>query len=96
MPEKALEYPQLPESLLDLWLNLPATRIMLQCMHWRIEESIEYSGTGQLVDTSNADLTHGLIHRELGKQDAYSDAANPRKLLEYYDMLEKPEESEND
>ena len=29
MPEKAFEHPQLPESVLDLWLNLPATRKLL-------------------------------------------------------------------
>ena len=50
------------------------------------------------LDSSNADLTHGMIHRSLGRQDAFRAAHVPWEMLVHYEMvfIPQPEEGEED
>ena len=89
MSEEA-EYPQVTSDQVELWLANPVTKAYLRCLGWKEADTIEQAGTGKLVDSSNADMTHALLHRGLGQQDALKDAALPEKLLDFYRMIYRP------
>ena len=100
---KELDYPQVTEDQVELWLANPVTHTFMQCLEFRRLDSIDSAGSrsGQLTDSSSADLTHALLHREFGKQDAYVDARDPEALLDHYVMIFHPpppedEESDNE
>lgn len=91
MPEEVrLEYPQITGDQFELWEANPVTKAYLRCLAWKEADTVEHTGTGRLVDSSNADMTHALVHRSLGQQDAYKEAALPEKLLEFYRMVYRP------
>ena len=93
------EYPQITSDQLDLWFANPVTKAYLHCLAWKTADIVEQTGTGKLVDSSNADMTHALLHRALGQQDSLTEAALPEKLLEFYDMIYRPpakEETEDE
>ena len=81
------EYPQITPDQLDLWLASSTTKAYLRCLAWKTADTVEQGGTGRLVDSSNADMTHAMMHRNLGQQDAFKEAALPEKLLEFYRMI---------
>lgn len=94
-----LKYPQLTQDQIEIWMASPVTQIFIQCMQWHAKESVQHLGLGHVVDSSSADLTHAMTHRELGRQDAYAKAAQPVTQLEYFNMIvippeEEPEEDE--
>ena len=82
MAKEPLEFPQVTEAQLEIWLASPVTEAYLDCLDWKRRDTIEAAGSGKLTDSSNADMTHALLHRSLGQQDAYAEAAKPEKLLE--------------
>lgn len=89
-----LKHPQITDDQLELWLAHPATRAFLSCIGWAVNDSIEAAGSGKLVDSSSADLTHALLHRALGEQDGLRKAADPARMLEYYNMIFYPPNEE--
>jgi hypothetical protein len=92
MAQEPLPEPQITQDQFDLWLNHPVTQAYLKCLEWKRLDEVEASGTGKLVDSSNADLTHGMIHRSLGRQDAFRSAHVPWDMLTFYEMIFIPEE----
>jgi len=84
------KYPQITEAELDLWLSQRATKHFLQALEWRAQDAQDALGTGVLLDSSNADLSHAMSHGALGKQDAYRDAAKPEQLLDFYELIFRP------
>ncbi len=93
---KELRHPQVPQEVVDLWLALPVTRAFLQCLEWRRLDTRDAAGDGTLVDSSNADLTHAVIHRALGQQDVYKELSDPVEILNYYDMIMEPEVNDDE
>ena len=79
---------------------MPVTKSLMRCMNWKRKDIRDQAGTGSIVDSSNADLTHALVHRALGQQDVCKEFKDPAKILEHYGMIEHfelPErESENE
>ena len=94
MPKEALEYPQVTTDQIDIWLASPVTKAVLSCLEWKRDDTKDAAGSGKLTDSSNADLTHALLHRALGQQDAYDEARDPRALLEHYNMIFVPEDED--
>ena len=78
---KEVEFPQVTEDQVELWMASPVTKTFIQCLHWKREDTRDQAGTGVLTDSSNADLTHALLHRALGQQDGYQTAAAPEPIL---------------
>lgn len=97
-PDGELKYPQLTIEQIDLWLLSPVSQALIECLEWRALDSRDAAGSGQLTDSSNADLTHAQLHVSLGKQDAYREAKDVRALLEFYNLviIPKPEEPDDD
>ena len=98
-----LAEPQITIDQFDIWMRSPVTEVLIKCAKWKLEEEREHAGadSGPYVDSSNADLTHAMIHRSLGRRDAYRMVAYPEQLLEYFNMIEPPappelEEEETD
>ena len=90
MSEETKNYPQVTSDQLELWLASPVTKAYLRCLAWKEADTVDQAGTGKLVDSSNADMTHALLHRSLGQQDALKDASLPEKLLDFYRMVYRP------
>ena len=98
---RALQYPQLTEPQVEIWLAQPVTKTFLQCLQWKWLDVRDQAGVGALVDSSNADMTHALLHRALGQQDGYAEAGQPETLMDHYEMIlhpppEEPEEKEGE
>ncbi len=85
-----LKYAQVTETQVELWLASPVTKTFLQCLEWKRLDSVESAGTGKLIDSSSADLTHALLHRALGQQDAYTEARRCETMLDFYEMIFHP------
>ncbi len=87
---KEVEHPQVTEAQVEMWLANPVTKAFIACLNWKRKDTRDQAGDGSIVDSSNADLTHGLLHRALGQQDGFRDAADPEDLLEHYEMIFHP------
>lgn len=88
--------PTITEAQFDLWLADPVTLALLKTLHFKREDEAESSGHGRIVDSSNASLTHALIHRSLGRQDAYEAACDPWGMLVSYELVDIPPPQEDD
>lgn len=92
------KYPQVTDTQVELWLANPVTRVFVQCLGWKNADSVEAAGTGKVTDSSSADMTHAMLHRSFGHQDAFKEAADPERMLEFYQMIfhPPPKEETND
>lgn len=97
MPKEAPEHPQVTEAQVETWLANPVTVAFQKCLEWKREDTAEAAGTGKLVDSGNADMTHAMLHRALGQQDGYTEAQKFEAILDHYVMIyhPPPEEEEN-
>ncbi len=96
---KEVKHSQVTEIQVEIWLSDPTTRMLMQCLEWKRLDTKDSAGSGEIVDSSNSDLTHAMIHRALGQQDVYADLQTPEALFDYYEMIdhpEPPEEIENE
>lgn len=92
-----LEHPQVTEAQVELWLASPVTKTFLRCLEWKRLDTVDAAGSGKLIDSSSADLTHALLHRSLGQQDVYYECGRPEPMLDFYEMIfHPPEEEETD
>ena len=88
--------PTVTDVQFDIWIDHPVTFAFLKALTFRREDEKEAAGGGNLVDSSNADLTHALTHRALGRQDAYEAACDPWAMLIRYKLVQLPEEEVED
>jgi hypothetical protein len=93
---KELSEPQVTQDQFDIWLNSPVTIAYLKCLEYSRLDTIDSAGNGSIVDSSNADTTHAMIHRALGKQDAYRAAYIPWDMLTHYRMVFIPEPKQDE
>lgn len=96
MAKEPLEFPQVTEADIELWRANRVTRAYLRCLEWKADDQRDLAGTGKLVDSSSADMTHALLHRALGQRDAYAEAREPEKVLEFYAMIFHPPSEDED
>lgn len=96
-PIRELPFPQITEPQMEIWLASPVTKAYLQCLEWKRADNRDAAGSGKLVDSASADVTHAMLHRALGQQDGYLEAGKPETLLDFYEMIFRPpkEEAEN-
>ena len=92
-PEKR---PTVTLTQFELWLNNPVTKVYLNTLEQRLFDEETAAGTGKLVDSSNADMTHAMIHRSLGVQDGLQQARNPERLMSGLNRIDYPEDPEPD
>ena len=85
---------QITQDQYDIWLTSPVTIAYLKCLEFKRLDTRDAAGEGKLVDSSNADLTHAMLHRALGQQDAYRAAHIPWDLLTFYGLVYFPEDEE--
>ena len=98
MAKEPPRHPQVTEDQVEIWLANPVTKTLLQCFQWKFEDTRDAAGTGKLVDSGNADLTHAMLHRALGQQDIWQEAQQVEAVLEHYEMVfhPPPEDEEED
>ncbi len=85
-----LRFPQVTENQLEIWLASPVTKAYLRCLEWKHADTIDNAGSGKLTDSSNADMTHAMLHRALGQQDAFVECGKVEKLLDFYVLIFHP------
>ncbi len=90
MAKEPMPFPQVTEDQISIWLASPVTKIYLQCLEWKTADNRDHAGSGTLTDSSNADLTHALLHRAFGQQDGYKEAGKPEELMDFYQMIFHP------
>lgn len=95
MPTEAPQHPQITQAMLELWLANPVTVAVLSCYGWKLADTRDAAGSGKLTDSSSADLTHALLHRAFGQQDAYEQAQKPEELLEFYGMIIREDDDDD-
>lgn len=95
---KEVEFSQVTQDQIQIWLHNPVTQAYLRCLEWKTADTRDAAGDGSLTDSGSADLTHALLHRALGQQDGYKEAGKPETLLEFYKMvfIPPPKEEEED
>jgi len=76
-------------------LNDPVTVTYLNCLKWYRADVQDDLAKGAVVNTDSADMTHGLVHQNMGQQQALTDAANVDFLMNRYGMVLKLKEVEN-
>ena len=84
-----------PEEV-ELWLTSRVTKAYLYTIAQDYEQCIRAAGTGALVDSSNADMTHAQLHSAMGKQHAYATCAEPVSMLAAHQMIFEPEPEKED
>jgi hypothetical protein len=84
---KEVEFPQVTQDQIEIWLAGPVTKAYLRCLEWKTADTRDAAGDGRLTDSMSADLTHALLHRALGQQDGYKEAGKPETLLQFYKIV---------
>ena len=92
MGQETPQYPQVIPEQIQLWLNDPVTKVYLQCLDWFKEEVNESASNGSIVDSSCADLTHAMIHQNLGQQQGLTSAIGYQSLFARFGMILESEE----
>ena len=90
MAKEPQPYPQVTDDQVELWLANPCTKAFLMACEFKRLDIRDAAGTGKLTDSSNADLTHALLHRALGQQDGLDFAEHPESLLDQYGLILHP------
>ena len=89
-----LQYPQVTQTQLELWLDNPVTQALVKCFEWYQKDIQDEINSGSCVDSSNADLTSSNIHLRLGQIQAMITASEFTGVLDRYKMIEPEEEKE--
>lgn len=90
MPKEATEYPQVTIDQVELWLAHPVTKSLITALQVSHQSTVQAAGTGKHVDSSNADMTHALMHRSLGQQDVYLEVTSLETLLDTCGLIFYP------
>lgn len=81
------QYPQVTPEQIQLWEADPVTQVYLQCLGWFKGDVADDASTGTIVDSSSADLTHAMIHKNLGQQQGLSSALDYPFLFDRFNMI---------
>lgn len=90
--QESLPYPQVTPEQISLWANDPVTVAYLTSLQQLLEDKRDDASDGSLVNSASADMTHGLIHQNMGHQQALQDALNFEGLLAEFNMIMTGEE----
>ncbi len=93
---KEASYPTITETQFEIWIDSAPTRALLTAMQLELDELIHNGGNGSLVDSSNADMTHAMIHGCMGKQDMVKKMADIERFLDGFGLIEYPAPKEDD
>lgn len=86
---------QITEAQFEIWLDSPVTRRLLESLETELADQIEKGGNGSLIDSSNADLTHALLHSCLGSQEMLGRLLRLEEFLDYHGKIIYPEPEPN-
>ena len=95
MAQEPLKYPQVTPEQIQLWEADPVTKVYLQCLDWYHKDVEDKAKGDEIVDSSNADLSHALKHLNLGQQQGLSSSMDYPSLFDRYDMVLLPKEKDN-
>lgn len=86
--------PQVTPEQIQLWEADPVTIAYLKCLEFYRNDVCEDASSGSIVDSSSADLTHAMIHQNLGQQQGLTTAAGYQWLLNEFAMVLEVEDGE--
>ena len=89
-----MEYKQITQAQLEIWLNDQTTKAYLQSLYFSHSQHEEMQGDGQLVDFHSAERTYGLMMENEGVKQGYLKAMNVIYELDQHDLLEAPAEGD--
>ena len=90
------KHKRLSQPQFDIWIDNPVTRAYLQCLKWSAEQAAEIAGNGSLIDSSNNDRSMNNIHGVMGQKTGLNTASDPESLFRTHEMLEIPEEGDEE
>lgn len=93
---KVPQHPVVTPEQIQLWEANPVTKAYLQCLEWFKQDIADLASNGGVADSSSADLTHAMLHRNYGQQDGLADAANYNYLLDRHGMILEPKKEDDD
>lgn len=88
------DHPQVTRDQISLWLTDPVTKCLLTAAQWSYNDWVKNAGDGTLINSSNADHNHAVIHTALGRQAAYTEMMNPVDMLYRARLIFEPEGEE--
>jgi len=86
-----LNYKQITQDQLELWLNNPVTKTYLQCLWWSQDQIKEIMGNGNLIDRSSMENTYGQMREAEGQKQGYLSSTDVLGQLMMHSMLDFPE-----
>jgi len=87
MEQETPQYPQVTPEQIQLWVANAVTQAYLQCLELKMLDVRDNASDGAIVDSSSADLTHAMIHENLGQQQALITSGDYLGLLNSYGMV---------
>ena len=96
MVQETPKFPKITPEQIELWADNPVTEVLLQCLGWFKADVADDAADGTIVDSSSSDLTHAMIHKNLGQQQGLSTAMDFQSLFDRYGMILLPEPKEDD
>ena len=90
--EEELKYPQVTKAQLDLWLELPFTKVYLQCLAWEVDNAVDKAGTLNDLDPASADRSHARAFQYKGLQEGFTASGNVEEILNRSGMLEEEDD----
>ena len=84
-----MEYPQLTGPQVEIWLNDPATKTLLQCFKWYVSDIQDEVNSGSFVDRTNNDTTCNNFHAMQGRKEAFELSGDAVSVLTRYAMIEE-------
>ena len=87
MAQEMPNYPQVTPEQIQLWESNPVTQAYFQCIEWKREDVKDDASSGAIVDSSCADLTHALIHKNIGQQEGLVTAAGYNSLFDEFNLI---------
>jgi len=92
---RIVQYRELTQSQLEIWLNDPVTKTYLQCLWWSQDQVKEVMGSGLLVDRSSMENTYGQIREAEGQKTGLSQAMDIVGQLRRHKMIEEDADIES-
>ena len=95
MAKEPMNYPQVTPEQVQLWESNPVTQSYLKCLEWKHADVKDDASSGAIVDSSCADLTHALIHKNIGQQEGLVTATNYNSLFAEFNIIMETENAED-
>ena len=85
------KYPRLTENQLELWLNDPCTKYLIDCLEWRQKDIDALLASPSLRQPDN-NLTCQTMDNLQGQKTGLDTASDPVALFRHYELVKEEED----